>query len=168
MTTTICCKPWAYQSQPKSFCLVAKEEGQILFGNQALELKIYITRRLRKFITCSEEYPSNFFNTSSVCSPNLGGASLYSTGVSLNFNGEPTSFKSPISACCMWMSISRASTCGMEKTLSSVLIGPQGIPAASNADNHSFAVFRKKAGLSKLINSSRFFTRSAFESKRGS
>ena len=62
--------------------------------------------------TRSAEYPSNAINTSSVCSPNVGGADRYSTGVRDNLIGLPTSGTDPAIGCGSSMRMPRERTCG--------------------------------------------------------
>ena len=67
----------------------------------------------------------------------------------------------------MWINISRASTCGKEKTRPRLLIGPQGNSSLIR-DSHSFTVFVMKTGLRMTTNASLFCTRAEFIAKRSS
>src|SRR5213592_4881203 len=82
--------------------------------------------------------------------------------------GTPRTVTRPARGCGSVAIILRALRCGLSHTSGTLLIRPAGTPALSKRLSHSSAVRVPKISLSSGINASRFVTRLASVSKRGS
>src|SRR5438270_8792259 len=77
------------------------------------------------------------FRNLSLSSPSSGGALYNRVGVSERCMGEPESLIVPAVGCSHSQIKPRAWSCASLNTWLTVLMGPQGIPAARNFVNHS-------------------------------
>src|SRR6516162_8259767 len=112
--------------------------------------------------------PASVFRTASVCWPMTGGGVTAAPGVACRRTGTPITVTFLAVGCGSETIMPRALRCSLSHTSATDLMRPAGMPAPSNCLIHSAAARVPRISFSKGTSVSRFWTRLASASKRGS